>query len=214
MAATLKKYKSKIEAYFAEQDLDAIIPELHFKHLISNAEAHEINSTEIDKRAHTLTKILESKIVNNPDLFMSLKQVLSRSFKFDEDFPQPGLESSLISMPTITVTSPSGKPMPPTESSQKTPVLPTWSSFRESSSGDAGYSLISRAHLVSPTVLTSTHQTDVPAMVQLSQLSNSSLFARQLSESSASSGYSSLHSVNIRTEQSITEQTQLSQLSR
>ena len=96
MAAVFKKNKAKIEAYFAKQDLVAIIPELRLENLISNAEEREINSTESSKRAHTLTKILESKIVNNPDLFQNLKQILG-SF---EDFSESPLSETFTTIVT------------------------------------------------------------------------------------------------------------------
>ena len=104
MAAVFKKNKAKIEAYFAKQDLAAIIAELQLEHLISKPEEQEINSTVLNKRAHTLTKILESKIVNNPDVFQDLKQVLG-SFKFEEDTD----ESSQPEPSTMTVISPAGE---------------------------------------------------------------------------------------------------------
>ena len=90
MAAVFKKNEEKIEAYFAKQDLATLIPELRLERLISNTEEHEINSTESSKRAHTLTKILESKIVNNPDLFQNLKQFLGPSFEDFSESQQPG----------------------------------------------------------------------------------------------------------------------------
>jgi hypothetical protein len=93
MAAVFKKNKAKIEAYFAKQDLAAIIPKLRLEDLISKTEEHEINLIESSKRAHTLTKILESKIVNNPDLFQNLKQFLGSIEDFNES-PQP--ETSTI----------------------------------------------------------------------------------------------------------------------
>ena len=68
----------------------------------------------LNKRAHTLTKILESKIVNNPDVFQDLKQVLG-SFKFEEDTD----ESSQPEPSTMTVISPAGETriqIAPTES--------------------------------------------------------------------------------------------------
>ena len=84
MAELFKKNKAEIETYFAKQDLAGIVSELCLENLISNAEKYEINSTEPSKRAHTLTKILESKIVNNPDLFQNLKQFLGSFEDFSE----------------------------------------------------------------------------------------------------------------------------------
>ena len=115
MAALFKKNKAKIEAYFSKQDLAAIIPELRLEHLISSTEEHEINSTESTKRAHTLTKILESKIVNNPDLFQNLKQFLGSSFEDFSETPQP--ETSI----TIVPSSPSSDGEP-SEISQLAPT--------------------------------------------------------------------------------------------
>ena len=96
MAALFKKNKEKIEAYFAKQDLAAIISELRLEHLISSSEEHEINSTKSTKRAHTLTKILESKIVNNPDLFQNLKQFLGSSFEDFSETPQPETSTMIV----------------------------------------------------------------------------------------------------------------------
>ena len=115
MAAVFKRNKAKIEAYFSKQDLAAIIPELRLEYLISSTEEHEINSTESTKRAHTLTKILESKIVNNPDLFQNLKQFLGSSFEDFSETPQP--ETST----TIVPSSPSSDGEP-SEISQRAPT--------------------------------------------------------------------------------------------
>jgi hypothetical protein len=90
MAAVFKKNKAKIEAYFAKQDLGTIITELRSEHLISKTEERKINSTKSSKRAHTLTKILESKIVNNPDLFPNLREFLGSFIDFSES-PQPSV---------------------------------------------------------------------------------------------------------------------------
>ena len=101
MAATFIKNKTKIEAYFTNQDLTAILPELRLEHLISNTEEHEINSSEENERANILTSILESKIVNNPDLFEKLKQFLG-SFNFEEDFSeslQPDSSTIIVTFP-------------------------------------------------------------------------------------------------------------------
>ena len=87
MAAVFKQNKAKVEAYFAKQDLAAILPKLRSKHLISTIEEDRINSAESSKRANTLTNILERKIVNNPDLLQNLKQFLGPSLNF-EDFSQ------------------------------------------------------------------------------------------------------------------------------
>lgn len=96
MAAVFKKNKAKIEAYFAKQDLAAIIPELRLEDLISKTEEDEINSTELSKRAHTLTMILESKIVNNLDLFQNLKQFLGSSFEDFSESPQPETSTTIV----------------------------------------------------------------------------------------------------------------------
>lgn len=96
MAAVFKKNRAEIEAYLAKQDWDTIISELRLKHLISNTEEDEINSTESSKRVHTLTKILESKIVNNPDLVQNLKQFLGPSFEDFSENQQSELSTAVV----------------------------------------------------------------------------------------------------------------------
>jgi hypothetical protein len=123
MAAVFKKNKAEIEAYFAKQDLAAIIPELRLEDLISNAEELEINSTELSKRAHTLTTILESKIVNNPGLFQNLKQFLGSLLKDFSESPQPA-EISTTMVPSSSGESGAGQEIPTHLESSQTTVIP------------------------------------------------------------------------------------------
>lgn len=75
MATPFERNKAKIEA-FLESNLTTILPHLCSEGLISPTEDEEIEHTPHSRKAHTLTKILESKIANTPEIYVTLKKVL------------------------------------------------------------------------------------------------------------------------------------------
>ena len=82
MAETFKEGKAKIEA-FLTHNLASVLPELCSERLLSKQEELDVSLTGPSRRAHTVTKMLESKITNQPELFGNLMKIL-QSFKFDE----------------------------------------------------------------------------------------------------------------------------------
>lgn len=83
MAASFKRNKEKIEA-FLEKNLVTVLPHLRSERLISPIEEKEIEDAASTKKAHTLTKILESRITNHPEIYVTVKQVLS-TFNYREE---------------------------------------------------------------------------------------------------------------------------------
>jgi hypothetical protein len=82
--ASFRESKEKIAAFLTNpRNLASVLPELYSKRFLSRQEELEISLTGPNRKAHTVTKILEKRITSQPELFVNLMKIL-QSHKFEE----------------------------------------------------------------------------------------------------------------------------------